>query len=132
MFDKLIAVDNQKIGTIHFYAFVIELEKDEVGFAIFMDDSCTPLLYFFRDGIDSITFKINTDQFITIVKNSTFPIEIRKELYKEFEFFLRTMEERATAYLFKSAKVKYISNSREIIRYKNYYISADQKMFESE
>ncbi|MBD1432474.1 hypothetical protein H8B06_06540 [Sphingobacterium sp. DN00404] len=124
MFTKLIAVDNQKIGTVDFHAFVIKIKKDEVGFAIFIDELPTPLLYFYRDGIDSITFKIDNDQFLHIVKNSKFTSEIRKELYKEFEFFLRTMEERATAYLFKNATVKYITNSRDIIRYKNYYISA--------
>ncbi|HLT87596.1 MAG TPA: hypothetical protein VKZ57_08400 [Sphingobacterium sp.] len=130
MFTKLIAVDNQKIGTVHFYAFVIKIQDDEVGFAIFMNELPTPLLYFYRDSINSITFKIDNDQFLGIVKNSKFTSEVRKELYKEFEFFLRTMEERATAYLFKNAEVKYITNSRDIIRYKNYYISANTKMFE--
>ncbi len=130
MFTKLIAVDDQKIGTVHFHAFVIKIQKDEVGFAIFMNELPTPLLYFYRDSINSITFKIDNDQFLGIVKNSKFTSEVRKELYKEFEFFLRTMEERATAYLFKNATVKYITNSRDIIRYKNYYISANTKMFE--
>ncbi|MBD1425370.1 hypothetical protein [Sphingobacterium arenae] len=124
MFTKLISVDNQKIGTVDFYAYVIKIQNDEVGFAIFIDELPTPLLYFYRDSIDSITFKIDNEQFLGIVKNSKFPSEMRKELYKEFEFFLRTMEQRATAYLFKNATVKYITNSRDIIRYKNYYISA--------
>ncbi|NGM63725.1 hypothetical protein [Sphingobacterium sp. SGR-19] len=132
MFTKLIAVDDQKIGTVHFHAFVIKIQDDEVGFAIFMDELPTPLLYFYRDSIDSITFKIDNDQFLAIVKNSKFTSEVRKELYKEFEFFLRTMEERATAYLFKNAAIKYITNSRDIIRYKNYYISAGTKTFEQE
>lgn len=127
MFTKLIAVDDQKIGTVHFYAFVIKIEKDDIGFAIFMDEMPTPLLYFYRDGVNSITFKIDNEQFLSIVKKSKFTSEERKELYNEFEFFLRTMEERATAYLFKNAVVKYITNSRDIIRYKNYYISANTK-----
>ncbi len=132
MFTKLIAIDDQKIGTVHFHAFVIKIQEDEVGFAIFLNELTTPLLYFYRDGIDSITFKIDNEQFMAIVKNSKFTKEIRKELYKDFEFFLRTMEERATAYLFKNVAVKYITNSRDIIRYKNYYISANTKMFEQE
>ncbi|RZF61767.1 hypothetical protein [Sphingobacterium corticibacterium] len=132
MFTKLIAIDDQKIGTVHFHAFVIKIKEDEVGFAIFLNELTTPLLYFYRDGIDSITFKIDNEQFMAIVKNSKFTKEIRKELYKDFEFFLRTMEERATAYLFKNVAVKYITNSRDIIRYKNYYISANTKMFEQE
>lgn len=130
MFTKLIVIDNQKIGTVDFHAFVVKIGEDEIGFAIFMNELTTPLLYFYRDGVDSITFKIDNEQFLGIVKNSKFTREERIELYKEFEFFLRTMEERATAYLFKNASVKYITNSREIIRYKNYYISANMKMFE--
>lgn len=130
MFTKLIAVDDQKVGTIHFYAFFIKIPEEEVGFAIFMNELTVPLLYFYRDGTDSITFKIDNEQFLSIVRNSKFTQETRKELYKEFEFFLRTMEERATAYLFKNATVKYITNSRDIIRYKNYYISANTKMLD--
>ncbi|PRD56407.1 hypothetical protein [Sphingobacterium gobiense] len=130
MFTKLIAIDDQKIGTVHFYAYVIKIQEDEVSLAIFMDELRTPLLYFYRDSMNSVTFKIDNEQFLGIVKNSKFTSEVRKELYKEFEFFLRTMEERATAYLFKTAAVKYITNSRDIIRYKNYYISANTKMFE--
>jgi len=130
MFTKLIAIDDQQIGTVHFYAYVIKLQDDEVGFALFMNELETPLLYFYREGKDSITFKIDNTQFLGIVKNSKFSKEERKELYQEFEFFLRTMEERATAYLFKDATVKYITNSRDIIRYKNYYISAKTNMAE--
>ncbi|PRD47175.1 hypothetical protein [Sphingobacterium haloxyli] len=130
MFTKLIAIDDQKIGTVHFHAYIIKIQEDEVSFAIFMDELRTPLLYFYRDSINSVSFKIDNEQFLGIVRNSKFTGEERKELYKEFEFFLRTMEERATAYLFKTATVKYITNSRDIIRYKNYYISANTKMFE--
>lgn len=128
MFTKLIVIDTQKIGTVHFQAFVVNIREEEVGFAIFMNEIETPLLYFYRDGEESITFKIDNEQFLGIVKNSKFSSQERKELYKEFEFFLRTMEERATAYLFRNAVVKYITNSRDIIRYKNYYISANTAM----
>jgi len=124
MFTKLIAIDNQKIGTVHFHAFVVKLDHDEVGFALFMDDLSSPLLYFSKEEADSVTFKIDNEQFLGIVKNSKFPRDERKRLYGDFEFFLRAMEQRATAYIFKHSTVKYISNSRDIIRYKNYYITA--------
>ena len=129
MFAKLIAIDSEKIGTLHFHAFVVKMDKEEVGFAIYIDDLSSPLLYFCRDKPDSITFKINNDQFLSIVKNSKFSRDERTCLYKDFEFFLRAMEERATAYIFKNAKVKYITNSRDIIRYKNYYITGRLDMF---
>ncbi|KGE13123.1 hypothetical protein [Sphingobacterium deserti] len=129
MFAKLIAIDSQKIGTVNFHAYVVKMDKEEIGFAIYIDDLPSPLLYFCKDNPDSITFRINNDQFLSIVKNSKFNKDERKCLYKDFEFFLRAMEERATAYIFKNATVKYISNSRDIIRYKNYYISGRLDMF---
>ncbi|TDS11784.1 hypothetical protein [Sphingobacterium paludis] len=128
MFAKLIAIDSQKIGTVYFHAFVVKMDKEEVGFAMYINDLPVPLLYFSRDQPDSITFKINNEQFLSIVKNSKFNRDERKSLYKDFEFFLRIMEERATAYIFKTATVKYITNSRDIIRYKNYYIAGRVEM----
>lgn len=124
MFTKLIAIDNQKIGTVHFHACIVKLEAEEVGFAIFMDEQRSPLLYFSKEGPERVNFKIDNEQFLVIVKNSKFSRAERKKLYDDFEFFLRAMEQRATVYLFKHAEVRYISNSRDIIRYKNYYISA--------
>lgn len=130
MFTKLIAIDDQKIGTVHFYAYVVKIDVDDVGFAIFMDNMGTPLLYFSKKGVNTVNFKIDNDQFLWIVKNSKFSKSERKLLYQEFEFFLRAMEQRAKAYLFKNATVHYISNSRDIVRYKNHYITASIELIE--
>ncbi|WP_437918454.1 hypothetical protein [Sphingobacterium sp. LRF_L2] len=132
MFTKLIEIDNKKIGTVHFYAFVIKIERDEVGFALFMNEISTPLLHFRKDGDTNVNFKIDNEQFLWIVKNSKFSITERKSLYAEFEFFLRAMEQRATAYLFKNAKVAYVSNSHDLIRYKHYYISSNMELVEKQ
>lgn len=130
MFTKLIAIDNQLIGTVHFHAFVVNFANHDVGFALFMNDFPKPLLYFSKETIDRVNFNIDNDQFLWIVKNSKFTREDRKKFYDQFEFFLRAMEQRAKAYLFKNSTVKYISNSRDIIRYKNYYIAASVDMMQ--
>ncbi|MFD1770586.1 hypothetical protein [Sphingobacterium suaedae] len=131
MFTKLIAIDDQKIGTVHFYAFVVKIDHDEVGFALFMNNLPSPLLYFKKEGKDHVNFKIDNELFLWIVKNSKFSRDERKQLYADFEFFLRAMEQRAKAYLFKNAQVQYISNSRDIIRYKNYYITSSVEQIEA-
>ncbi|WDF67376.1 hypothetical protein PQ465_13785 [Sphingobacterium oryzagri] len=131
MFTKLIAIDNQLIGTVHFHAFVVNLGGDDVGFALFMNDLPDPLLYFSKEGTDQVNFTIDNQQFLWIVKNSKFTREDRKRFYDQFEFFLRAMEQRAKAYLFKNSTVQYISNSRDIIRYKNYYITASVDMMQN-
>lgn len=131
MFTKLIAIDNQLIGTVHFHAFVVNSDIDNVGFALFMNDLSDPLIYFSKECTDRVNFKIDNEQFLWIVKNSKFTREDRKKFYDEFEFFLRAMEQRAKAYLFKNSTVKYISNSRDIIRYKNYYLTASIDMMQN-
>ncbi len=124
MFTKIITVDQQNIGTVQFRAHVVVMQNDEIGFAIYINDFGTPLIFFSRDESNKVNFKVDDNQFQWIVKNSKFDKSDRKLFYNEFELFIRNMEHRAKVYLFRDNTVNYISASREIIRYRNQYINA--------
>lgn len=125
MFTKIIIVDQQNIGTVQFHAYVVVMPNDETGFAIYLNDFSSPLIFFSQEnGSNKVNFKVDDDQFQWIVKNSKFSKTERKNFYNEFDYFMRNMEHRAKVYLFRDNTVNYISASREIVRYKNQYINA--------
>lgn len=125
MYTKLISIDNQRIGTVDFYAYVVKIGEDQVGFALFMNDMETPLVCFKRDSPKTVNFQIDEEQFVWILQNSKFTSEERIEIYKNFECFLRSMEQKAVNYIFKDTKMTYVSNSRDLVRYKQRYIQGN-------
>lgn len=127
MLTKIITVDHQNIGTVKFRAYIVVMQNDELGFAIYLNELSSPLILFVQEEANRVNFKVDDDQFYWIVKNSKFKKADRKQFYNEFEVFMRNMEHRAKVYLFQDNTVNYISASREIIRYKNQYIDGQLK-----
>jgi thiamine kinase-like enzyme len=125
MLHKLICLENLQIGTVHFSAFVVNLDGGNTGFALFINQENDPIFIFRKEKKNEVSFHVNEEQFFWIVKNSQFTPGERQNFFAEFVEFLRLMEEKVSNYVFKREKLIRFTNSRDIVRYKYLYLTGE-------
>lgn len=125
MLHKLICLENLQIGTVHFSAFVVNLDGGNTGFALFINQQNDPIFIFRKEKKNEVSFHVNEEQFFWIVKNSQFTAGERRVFFAEFVDFLRLMEDKVSNYVFKHEKLIRFTNSRDIVRYKYLYLTGE-------
>ncbi len=125
MLHKLICLENLQIGTVHFSAFVVNLDGGNTGFALFINQQNDPIFIFRKEKKNEVSFHVNEEQFFWIVKNSQFTAGERQVFFAEFVDFLRLMEDKVSNYVFKHEKLIRFTNSRDIVRYKYLYLTGE-------
>lgn len=122
MFSKNILVESALVGTIHFYAYVFNNPQGLIGFGIFPNNGPHPIVYFLNKKSNRISLHFDEEMIIQMCEKSTFTTTERRLLFKKFLDFVIRLEEKAADIVFKGAKMTYLSNSREIVKYKRIYI----------
>ncbi|MGM1429618.1 hypothetical protein ACS126_10200 [Sphingobacterium lactis] len=122
MVSKNILVDTTLIGTLQFYVYVFNTETGVIGFGMFINDGPKPIFYLLNGNGSRITLNFDDEQILWLCQQSTFSTDERRMLFKEFLAYATKMEKKAANLVFRDAKMNYLSESREIIRYKRMYV----------
>ncbi|MGJ1205035.1 hypothetical protein [Sphingobacterium lactis] len=122
MVSKNILVDTTLIGTLQFYVYVFNTETGAIGFGMFINDGPKPIFYLLNGNGSRITLNFDDEQILWLCQQSTFSTDERRMLFKEFLAYATKMEKKAANLVFRDAKMNYLSESREIIRYKRMYV----------
>ncbi len=122
MISKNIFVGSSFIGSLQFSTYLFNNEKGEVGLGIFVNDRNYPLYHIMNAKPNKINISLDEEQFVEICRKSVFSVSERKVIFQDFVKYIQEMELLGSKLMFKRDKVKFLSSSREILKYKRIYI----------
>lgn len=122
MISKNIFVGSSFIGSLQFSTYLFNNEKGEVGLGIFVNDRNYPLYHIMNAKPNKINISLDEEQFVEICRKSVFSVSERRVIFQDFVKYIQEMELLGSKLMFKRDKVKFLSSSREILKYKRIYI----------
>ncbi|MFZ4263718.1 hypothetical protein ACFRAE_16895 [Sphingobacterium sp. HJSM2_6] len=122
MISKNIFVGSCFIGSLQFYTYLFNDEIGDVGLGLFINDREYPLYYIINTKTNKVHISLDEQQFFEICKQSKFSVSERRGIFQEFMKYMQEMEHLGAKLMFKNEKIKYLSSSREMLKYKRIYI----------
>lgn len=122
MVSKNILVDISPIGTFTFFAYVFNDEEGKVGFGLFPNDGPCPVIYLLNVHNNKVKIFFNEELIIKICEQSRFSTNERREIFRKFIEYASRMEKKAARLVFRDCKMSFLTESREMVKYKRLYI----------
>ncbi|QBR13178.1 hypothetical protein [Sphingobacterium sp. CZ-2] len=122
MVSKNILVDISPIGTFTFFAYVFNDEEGRVGFGLFPNDGPSPVIYLLNVQNNRVKIFFNEKLIVQICEQSQFNTNERREIFRKFIEYASKMEKKAARLVFRDCKMSYLTESRDMVKYKRLYI----------